>query len=888
MMKTLKLLALTIFLPLVVHAGQLPPGFIEEELATGLNPTDLAISSDGRIFIAEKNGSVLLWRDGRLLSTPFMELAVDDTNERGLQSIVLDPDFEQNGYLYIYYSHPNNLTNRVSRFTANGDRVLPGSELLLYEMDAVISAVHNGGGMSFLPDGSLLFTVGDGAATWRSQFDDQTHGKAIRIWPDGTIPDDNPKIYGGGKYEALVAKGFRNPFNVAVNEAGRIFVNDVGSDKFEEINELEFGHNYGWPFLEGIRTNQNIPPDYMDPFHAYDHNIGCAVVGGTFCPVDNLHFPEEYRGQYFFSDYCKGYIKVLDITTGDVSETFATEIDRPLRLTFDAAGRMYYFERAGLGGGSANDNTSSSNGRLLRVTYTGNGIPVISRDPRDVLVSVSEDARFEVSANGGQPLSYAWYINDTEVPGADSNVFVIPDVLLNQSGDEVHCIVFNQEGRDTSATAILEVTDNQRPEPSILLLTDSLYTAGEPISVRGTATDAEDGMIPPEDFVWWVDFHHDLHTHPALKPTSGVGTINYDVPAVGEIDDNVWYRIYLSVTDAGGLPSLTFLDVYPKKINISYRTEPSGLNLNIDGNTEEAPVDIPSVAGIEHICVPVSFQSDENNAYLFANWNGQFTSEQFRFRPEQDVEVTARFDTYILGEGSGLFGEYFNFFNGQPVFEGEPAISRVDSTINFYWDESPNDSLINKDSFLVSWTGFVEPIFDGNYAFGVDIRNAARLFIDGELLIDEWILHPRSFFTTDSVFLESGKRYPVAFEMYKSGGPGVAGLYWSADRMSMRLIPTSQLYTIDTSVDDSRAFDITIGPNPTSGDLIIKVVDQARYDDRLLVFDIQGRLVLEKDLPVRPAVTTHLVHMADFPRGIYLLEILRDGERIFESKVIRQ
>lgn len=888
-MKTTGLTSILIFLAfLVCQAGQLPAGFIEEELATKLNPTDLAISSDGQIYIAQKNGTILLWRDGKVLTTPFMELEVEQTNERGLQGIELDPDFDNNGYFYIYYSQPNNYVNRVSRFTAVGDRALPSSEVVLYEMDATLASIHNGGGMTFMPDGSLIFAVGDGGATWRSQWDNQTHGKVIRIWPDGSIPDDNPKKYAGGKYDALVGKGMRNPFNIAVNDTGLVYINDVGGDKFEEINRLDFGANYGWPMLEGYQTNQNLPDDYLDPIHAYDHNTGCAIVGGVFCPMDNMHFPEKYRGMYFFSDYCKGYIKVLDPATGDIIETFATEIDRPLRLVFDDNGYLYYFERAGLGGGTVDDNTSSATGRMLRITFTGNGIPVISRDPIDQLVSQGESARFFIDANGSRPLSYAWYLNGTMVSGADSNVLIIPNTTLGQDGSRVFCRVFNQEGSDTSHMAILSVTDNMRPEPMITLESANLYSAGESIVVNGSATDNEDGSLQAEDFVWWIDFHHDQHTHPAMNATADLDRIIYDVPMVGEIDDNVWYRIYLLATDKGGLSQLTHLDVYPKKINITVQSSPSTLELNIDGSTNITPFDVASVAGIEHTLVPNTFQTDDSNAYVFNNWEDIYKSRSYIFDSNEDITITANFDQYALGKGTGLFGEYYNFSDKQPVFDGEPAFSRVDSIVDFEWEDSPNDSLLNQDSFLISWTGYIQPIYSTKYAFGLDFRNGARFYLDGNLLFENWEVNPNIFHVTDSVFLEGGKTYPVRFEVYKQGGSAIAGLYWATADMTMRQIPTSQLYESDPSNTFGPEIDgVNIYPNPVTDLLNIEFNTTGAHDIHVDIYSISGQKITEGDFEVYKRGRSVEVDVANLTQGYYMVQVLSGEKKIISGKFLK-
>ncbi|MDX1666758.1 MAG: PQQ-dependent sugar dehydrogenase, partial [Saprospiraceae bacterium] len=374
--------------------SQLPPGFGQRLLAENLDPTSMAIAPDGRIFITEKEGLVRIVRDGQLLDDPFLRLEVDNFNERGLGSIAFHPEFEHNNYVYVFYTVPEGDFNRISRFTANGDYAIPGSEEVMLELDRLSGTIHNGGAMAFGPDGKLYIATGDGADPANSQTLSNLLGKILRINDDGTIPEDNPFYeQATGDNRAIWSLGFRNPFSFAIQEStGRIFVNDVGSEFWEEVNAVERGSNHGWPIIEGERTMERPPDNYRDPLYTYDHDEGCSVIGAAFCPVEHTLFPGKYRGRYFFADYCGGYIKVLDPETGELVETFATDIDRPINLLFDQEGNLYYLERKGIGGGSAQDNTSTSNGQLWKVFFTGSGSPLISSDPASVLLAVGEDA----------------------------------------------------------------------------------------------------------------------------------------------------------------------------------------------------------------------------------------------------------------------------------------------------------------------------------------------------------------------------------------------------------------------------------------------------------------------------------------------------------------
>src|SRR5687767_15804455 len=118
-------------------AATVPAGFTDTLVASGLSsPTAMAIAPDGRIFVCQQGGALRVIKNGALLPTPFMTLVVDPAGERGLLGIAFDPNFSSNNFLYVYYTVPiEPRHNRVSRFTANGDVVVPGSETIILELN---------------------------------------------------------------------------------------------------------------------------------------------------------------------------------------------------------------------------------------------------------------------------------------------------------------------------------------------------------------------------------------------------------------------------------------------------------------------------------------------------------------------------------------------------------------------------------------------------------------------------------------------------------------------------------------------------------------------------------------------------------------------------------
>ena len=118
-------------------ATKVPTGFTDKLVAKVNNPTSMAIAPDARIFVAQKGGKIRVIKNGQLLSKPFITLTTDASFFRGLLGITFDPNFSTNHYVYVFYTATSPaLHNRVSRFTANGDVAVAGSEKVLLDLPA--------------------------------------------------------------------------------------------------------------------------------------------------------------------------------------------------------------------------------------------------------------------------------------------------------------------------------------------------------------------------------------------------------------------------------------------------------------------------------------------------------------------------------------------------------------------------------------------------------------------------------------------------------------------------------------------------------------------------------------------------------------------------------
>ncbi|HEX8423807.1 MAG TPA: PQQ-dependent sugar dehydrogenase, partial [Pyrinomonadaceae bacterium] len=451
------------------HAATVPAGFTDTVVAGNLtNATAMAIAPDGRIFVCLQDGSLRVVKTGALLPTPFLNVTVDASGERGLLGVALDPNFASNNFVYIYYTATTPAVhNRVSRFTAGGDVAVAGSETVLLDLDNLSGATnHNGGAMHFGPDGKLYIATGENAHPPHAQTGNNLLGKMLRINADGTIPSDNPFFNAvAGRNRAIWALGLRNPYTFNFQPGtGRMFINDVGQTTFEEVNDGIVASNYGWPTCEGNSCGSTPPGGYRGPLFVYGHSgpspTGCAITGGTFYNPATQQFPSGYAGKYFFADFCTGFIRTIDPASPAVSADFATGASFPVDLQVSDDGSLYYLQRG-------------STGQLRRIQYPAGQIPPsIGQHPQSRTVAAGQPVTFNVSATGSTPLRFQWQRNNVDIPGANSDSYTIPSVALSDNGAQFRCVVTNAFGSATSNNATLNVVAPNPPGTHDLLISE--------------------------------------------------------------------------------------------------------------------------------------------------------------------------------------------------------------------------------------------------------------------------------------------------------------------------------------------------------------------------------------------------------------------------------
>ena len=310
-------------------------------------PVFVTHAGDGtnRLFIVEQSGRILSMDNQQdVAAEPKVFLDIRGKvrmrhNEEGLLSLVFHPKFKDNGQFFVYYSVSEPKRNRISRFNllANDpSQADPASEQVILEVEQKYGN-HNGSTLLFGPDGYLYASFGDGGWANDPDFNGQNLGtllaKIIRIDVNNAegdkpyaIPKDNPFIAREGARPEIWAYGLRNVWRMSFDsKTGDLWAGDVGQDRWEEIDVITRGGNYGWnrregkhDFAQGKRHYGEQPPadPMIDPVVDYSHREGISVTGGY---VYRGKKNPNLQGVYLYADYGSRAIWGLRYECGKVT-----------------------------------------------------------------------------------------------------------------------------------------------------------------------------------------------------------------------------------------------------------------------------------------------------------------------------------------------------------------------------------------------------------------------------------------------------------------------------------------------------------------------------------------------------------------------------------------
>lgn len=236
-------------------------------VATNLQKPWAMSFADNKIFFTEKVGRVRVIDNGTLVNDSVADLHVADLTDAGLLGIAVHPEFEQNHFIYVYYTYKDgdNLWNKVLRITVSNDRISDAKVII----DKIPGAEFDDGGViKFGPDKKLYIGTGDATDQNSTQDLKSLAGKILRLNDDGTIPSDNPF-----PNSPVYSYGHRNPQGLAWDAKGDLYETEEGPTRNDEINLIKPGGNYGWPTQECSGL-----PQYQSALVCYNPSIGPAGI----------------------------------------------------------------------------------------------------------------------------------------------------------------------------------------------------------------------------------------------------------------------------------------------------------------------------------------------------------------------------------------------------------------------------------------------------------------------------------------------------------------------------------------------------------------------------------------------------------------------------------
>jgi glucose/arabinose dehydrogenase len=629
-------------------AVALPSNFIARTVVSGLTlPTDMVILPSGDFLVTEKGigsgvvstAQVRLVRAGILQPTPALTIGVNSEEDSGLMGIILDPQFATNHYFYLWYSTGEDSVgwqgisyNRLSRFVFDEASGLadPASETIILDKVSWAS-IHNGGGLAFDDAGNLLITTGDAGSsivfpdTNLAQKLDSLNGKVLRIRPrvEGgyDIPGDNPFVTNTmGFRPEIYASGLRNPFRIARRAADQQFyVVEVGQDTWEEVDRLQAGANYGWPFREGKcaifergPTCTPNPGGFTDPDLVYIHPTGSGAGITAIAFYQGTKWPQQYRDRLFFADFNLAWIGMFNLNTPDSNYLqFATDANALVDMEatnegiyavsiYDQSIKFIYYDE-------------ESNHPPTAVTQVA---PTSGKAPLQVnFAATAQDVDHD-------DLFYQWNFGDSVVlttPAANvSHVYTRDGTYLATLQ-----VIDEDDGRSEFLSQVVQVYSGELATIAVDNITEPgriLYQGGDQFRFRAVRNGDSAGLDPTAPYAWTILLHHNEHAHVLMAGYVSNETV-LDIPLHSHaLGVPLWYEVQLTMHTDSGQKIQTIYEVRPQTTTIQLQSWPGQSVLKLN-QQQRMPTELTTViAGQEYTLEAPEFMIFEGKVGQFKNW----------------------------------------------------------------------------------------------------------------------------------------------------------------------------------------------------------------------------------------------------------------------------
>ena len=468
----------------------------------------------------------------------------------------------------------------------------------------------------------------------------------------------------------IIAYGLRNPFRITTRPGtNELWVGDVGWNTWEEINTIPdatdaVAENFGWPCYEGVGRQSGYDGANLAlcenlygqgagavaaPYYTYNHankvvtNETCptgssSITGMAFYPEASGSYPVAYRGGVFFADHSRNCIWFIPKGTNGqpniaAIQTFVAGAANPVDLVIGPNSDLFYVDFDG--------------GTIRRITATGANQPptaVIQAAP------TSGPAPLTVQFNGGgssdpegTALTYAW---DLDGDGLyDDATGVTASWTYQSPGNVTAGLLVTDAGSATGTASQVISVGNSPPVPVISAPTSALtWKVGDLINFSGSATDAQDGTLPPSALSWSLVLQHcpsNCHTH-QLQTWPGVGSGSFNAP---DHEYPSYLELTLTAMDSGGASASTTVRLDPQTVALSFQTSPTGLSLAVNQTSSATPFARTVIVGSANSVTATSPQTLNGLSYGFSSWSDGLGQSHTIVAPATNTSYTATYTT---------------------------------------------------------------------------------------------------------------------------------------------------------------------------------------------------------------------------------------------------
>jgi PKD repeat protein len=421
-----------------------------------------------------------------------------------------------------------------------------------------------------------------------------------------------------------------------------------------------------------------------------------------------------------------------------------------------------------------------------RVTYTGgNQAPVarISADPTSgpVPLAVSFDGRGSSDPDAGDTIaSYSWDLDGDGTFG-DATTATAAWTYTTPGSYTARLKVTDSRGLASDPVSVTITAGNSPPTAVIDTPAPArTWTVGDTIGFSGHAGDPQDGTLPATGLSWSLILHHcatatDCHTH-AVQDFDGVASGSFSAP---DHEYPAWIELRLTATDSGGLTDTASVRLDPQTVDLSFQSNPAGLQLTVGSGAATTPFTRTVIVGSRNTIAAPLTQALHGTGYEFVSWSDGGAAQHDVIAPATAATYTATYQPAPTGCTSGQWRA--SYFANQTL-SGTAAGERCEAAVDNDWGPGgPTGVGVGTDNFSVRWVK-TQTFAAGTYTFTVTADDGVRVYLDGALVIDQWKDQPPTTYTASRTVTAGSHELKV--EYYENGGDAVARFSVTADAAS--------------------------------------------------------------------------------------------------------